>query len=80
MSRINTQKFGIAFGIAWSLFLIIITILNYFLNIGLPLVKLIASLYKGYEASLPGVLIGTLWAFVSGYLWGLIIAYTYNKV
>ncbi len=80
MSKINTQKFGIAFGIAWSLFLIVITILNYFFNLGSPLVKLIASLYKGYSISLSGTLIGTLWAFISGYLWGLIIAYTYNKV
>ena len=41
-------------------------------------VKIMSSLYIGFEPTITGSLIGAVWAFVDGAIAGLIIALLYN--
>jgi len=39
---------------------------------------MISSLYIGYAATLLGSIIGAIWAFVDGFIGGVIVAWLYN--
>ncbi len=40
----------------------------------------IGMIYRGYEISPIGSVIGFIWAFIDGYIGGLILAWLYNKL
>ena len=46
---------------------------------GREIVELASSLYLGYAATCLGTIIGTTWAFIDGFIGGVIIAWLYNK-
>jgi hypothetical protein len=47
---------------------------------GDDLIAPLASLYIGYAASVIGAIIGAVWAFIDGFVAGVIIAWIYNKM
>ena len=49
-------------------------------NWGNAFVETIASFYLGYGASIPGAIVGALWAVIDGFCAGYVIAWIYNKV
>jgi hypothetical protein len=79
MEKCRPLALGIAFGVVWALYLFFIAISAKF-GWGAALIAPIASLYIGYAASIGGAIIGAIWAFVDGFVAGVIIAWIYNAV
>ena len=46
---------------------------------GIDLVTTMSSLYIGYAPTFLGSIIGAIWAFVDGFIAGVVIAWIYNK-
>jgi hypothetical protein len=46
---------------------------------GTELVTAMSSLYIGYDATFLGSILGAIWAFVDGFIAGVVIAWVYNR-
>ena len=78
----NTCKpiaLGVAIGVLWALYVAGVGITAMF-GWGNGFIAPIASLYIGYNASVVGAIIGGVWAFVDGFVAGVVIAWVYNAV
>ncbi len=80
MPRLSACALGAAFGVITALGTLIIGILAMHFKIGHAWVTLLGSVYIGYAATFKGVIVGTLWGFVDGYICGTVIAWVYNYV
>lgn len=80
-AKFNPCATGMAFGILWSLSLVMMAIMSACCgNWGGDFVKLMANLYIGYGTSFLGILAGLVWGFVDGFIGGFIFAWLYNKI
>jgi hypothetical protein len=79
MNRCQPLALGIAIGVLWAIYVFCVGITAMF-GWGVALVTTLASLYIGFGASIVGAIIGAIWAFVDGFVAGLIIAWVYNLV
>ena len=75
--KCSPNALGVALGVLWALYVFCIGIAAMY-GWGVALVAALASLYIGYAASVGGAVIGAIWAFVDGYIAGIVIAYVYN--
>jgi len=77
----DCSKFALALavGIILAVYILFTGITAWLFDWGTSLVEVISSLYIGYAASLSGAIIGTVWAFIDGFIAGLLIAWLYNK-
>jgi hypothetical protein len=80
--RLDANVLGLVFGILGAL--IVFTTTNWLLIKGGSLIgphlSLLSQFFIGYTVSFRGSLIGAAWAFVSGYVVGIIVAFVYNCV
>jgi hypothetical protein len=79
MNKCQPLALGIAIGVLWALYIGCVGITAMF-GWGSDLIAPMASLYIGYKASIIGAIIGAVWAFVDGFVAGVIIAWVYNIV
>ena len=79
-NRLSVCALGIAVGVAWALGVLVVGISSLLFGYGVEIVKIFSSMYIGFVATPVGVLIGTLWAFIDGFIGGVIIGFVYNKV
>lgn len=61
---------------------LLLTLLGIFASqgVGIPIVDLLGSLFLGYDATIPGILLGACWGFVFGGVVGAAFAWFYNKM
>lgn len=78
-NRLNILSLGFAVGISWAVCIFFLGIMAWLFDWGTALVEITSSLYIGYKATFLGSVIGTIWAFVDGFIGGAIIAWLYNK-
>jgi hypothetical protein len=78
MQSLDVGKLGIAFGVAWSLFTFLAGLTAAGLSWGVEFIQLLGTIYYGYGPTLMGSVIGAVWGFVNGFLWGAVIAGVYN--
>ena len=79
MNKFSPNALGIAVGVLWATYVFFCGITAMF-GWGIALVDAISSLYIGYGPSVVGAIIGAVWAFVDGYIAGVVIAWLYNKL
>jgi len=79
MNRCQPLPLGIAIGVLWAVYVLFVGIVAMF-GWGVALVDALSSLYIGYEASIIGAIVGAIWAFVDGFIAGVVIAWIYNMV
>jgi len=79
MNRCQPLPLGIAIGVLWAVYVLFVGIVAMF-GWGVALVDALSSLYIGYEASIIGAIVGAIWAFVDGFIAGVVIAWIYNLV
>lgn len=79
MTRLQPLALGVAFGVLWALYGRVLRIVAMF-GWGIGMAAALASLYLGYGPSIPGALIGALWAVLDGMVAGVVIAWAYNRV
>jgi len=78
---LNAKKFGLALGIVWGVALLVFTLLGTVSGeYGKAFFDLIASFYPGYNVSLTGALLGGVYAFIDGMIFGYVFVWLYNKL
>ncbi len=76
--KLNITAFGISCGAISALSIIIYSVLASVTGFGIEIESIVESLHPGYTLSIAGTIIGAIWEFVYGYLWGVILAWFYN--
>jgi hypothetical protein len=76
---LEPKRLGFAFGILKSLGFGLLALLATTLGWGSALVRMLGSVFLGYEASLLGVFFGLIWGFACGFIAGYVFALIYNK-
>ena len=79
MSKCQPVALGVAIGVLWAIYVFFLGIVAMW-GWGAEMVRVFASLYIGYDASVIGAIIGAIWAVVDGFIAGFVIAWIYNKV
>ena len=79
LSKLNELCLGLAIGIACAVYVLFIGVLAWLFGWGYSVVEVLSSLYIGYNASLLGAMVGAIWAFVYGFIAGVVIAWLYNR-
>ena len=79
MNKCQPLPLGIAIGVLWAIYVFSVGITAMF-GWGVALVETLASLYIGYGASIVVAIIGAIWAFVDGFVAGVVIAWIYNAL
>lgn len=76
--RLNVKSFALSNGLVWGIGLFLLTwwIIAFEGITGEP--TLIGRLYRGYNISPTGSIIGLAWAFFDGLIIGAIFAWLYN--
>lgn len=67
-------------GIVWGVALLICTIISVYTGYATNFLETISSIYPGYSISLKGGLIGFIYGFVDGLVFGAVLAFIYNRV
>jgi hypothetical protein len=78
--KLNIKAFALACGIIWGVGLFCLTwwIIAFDGATGEP--TLIGMLYRGYNISAMGSVIGLVWGFFDGLIGGLVFAWLYNRL
>ena len=79
-NQLNGQRIGLALGIVFALYLLLVALASKFFGWGTPVVHLISSMYIGYGTTVQGMLMGMLWGFIDFFIAGFIFAWVYNKL
>jgi O-antigen/teichoic acid export membrane protein len=77
--KLGVFAFAMAIGIASALGVLLLGLAGHFFQSGLSIITLASSIYVGFEPTILGAVIGGLWAFLEGAIWGAIVAALYNK-
>lgn len=70
--------FGLAMGFAWGFIMFVMGVIAWQFHTGMSMVHVWASFYKGYAATFQGSLMGALWGFCEGFVFGAVLAWAYN--
>ena len=78
--RLNVKSFALTTGLVWGIGLFLLTwwIIAFDGITGEP--TLIGRLYRGYNISPIGSVLGLIWAFFDGLIIGAIFAWIYNQI
>jgi len=77
--KLNAVSFGLALAVLWALVVLVMGITAMTIGYGASFVGIVGQFYIGYSASVLGIIIGIVWAFIDAFLGGLIFAWLYNK-
>lgn len=77
---LDAPKFGLVLGIMCALWMLIIGLAATYAGYGTEIVKVLGSIYIGYDLTLIGAIVGAIWGFVDGLIGGFLFAWIYNKI
>lgn len=77
-NKLSVLALGIAFGIAESLFMMLLAWIGWILGYGSSLIHQVSTVYYGYAPTLTGGLWGGLWGLIDGFVFGIVAAWVYN--
>lgn len=78
--KLNVKAFGLTCGLVWGLGLFFLTWWILLFEGNDVQSTFLSAVYRGYTISPVGSLIGLMWAFVDGWIGGLIFAWLYNQL
>jgi hypothetical protein len=78
--RLSIIGFSVASGLTWSLGIFMAGLASLYFDWGGEFIKVVASAYIGFQATLLGSLIGAAWGFVDAFIGGLVFVLIYNAV
>lgn len=76
--KLSVVSFAFATGITWALGILFLGFIAMKYDVGGPVITLLGSIYKGYDASMGGAWWGALWGLIDGFIGGAVLAYIYN--
>lgn len=78
--KLNVLAFGLACGLIWGLGLFCLTWWIIFFEGQTHEEIMIGLVYRGYDVSAMGSVIGLLWALGDGFVGGIVFAWLYNTL
>jgi hypothetical protein len=78
--KLNIKAFSLTFGIVWGFGLFCLTWWIIAFNGATGEATIIGQVYRGFNISPTGSLIGLIWAFADGAVGGAIFAWLYNLI
>lgn len=78
--KLNIKAFALTFGLFWGVGLFLLTWWIIAFDGATGEITLIGRLYRGYNISPVGSIIGMAWAFADGLISGAIFAWLYNLI
>lgn len=76
---LESKKLGLAIGITAAIYVVFQGAAAGLFGWGTAAVQLLSSYYLGYAPTVVGSIIGGIWAFVDGWIFGALVGYFYNK-
>ena len=76
--KLNVRAMALTWGILWGLGVFIATLWIILFDGASGEVTLLGRIYRGYNISVVGALIGLLWGLVDGLICGALFAWVYN--
>jgi hypothetical protein len=76
--KLSVCNLGMSLGLVFGLTMMVLAYLAMVFGVGAPMVKMYSSVYAGYHASALGGIVGLLWGFLQGFVFGGLIAMFYN--
>ena len=76
--KLNVKSFALCAGLFWGFGLLLVTWWIILLDGASGVKTVIGVVYRGYNISFGGSIIGFIWAFVDGLIGGAIFAWLYN--
>lgn len=78
-TELDSRAFGLACALLWSGAVSLLGLTARF-GWGRRWQRLLADLYRGYDETASGLLVGALWAFADGLSGGYAFAWLYNRL
>ena len=78
-TRLDEKRLAISLAVTGSVFMFILVSLSWLFGLGSALVRILGSLYLGYNVSIIGAVFGVFYGFLTGFLAGYLFAAIYNK-
>ena len=78
--KLNVKAFALTCGLVWGLGLMMLTWWIMLFEGATGDVTFLGRLYRGYNISFAGSIIGLVWAFFDGAIGGAIFAWLYNLI
>ncbi len=72
-------SFGLAVAVTSAVFTFFLGLMATFFGWGTELAAALSSLYIGFSPTFVGTIAGAVWAFVTGFAGGVMIAWLYNR-
>ncbi len=79
MKQIDVKSCALAFGCTWAAFVFFHGLCVWLFGWGTELQAVVSSLYIGFSPGLLGSVIGAIWGFLDGAIFGALAAWIYNK-
>jgi len=76
---LGVVSFGLAIGLTWAILVFVLGLVAALLGWGLGIAIALSTLYVGFGPTLIGSITGAVWAFASGLVAGILIAWFYNR-
>ena len=78
-NKCDVFALGLGIGILFAAYAFLLGLSALVFDWGTELVEIMGKLYIGYAPTFLGSIIGAIWAFVDGFIAGVVIAWIYNK-
>jgi len=78
--KLNVRAFALTCGVIWGFGLMILTWWIILFEGATYETTLIGKIYRGYNISYAGSIIGLIWGLIDGTIGGAIFAWLYNKL
>ncbi len=80
MNKLDVKALGLAVGVFWGLYCLILGLIAMSFGCGTALLEMIGSYYIGYKPTLLGSLVGGVWGLIDGFICGAVVAWVYNRL
>ena len=78
-ATLGVISFGLAVAMTSAVFTFFLGLMATFFGWGIELAAALSSLYIGFSPTFVGTIAGAVWAFVTGFAAGVMIAWLYNR-
>ena len=78
-ATLGVISFGLAVAVTSAAFTFFLGLMATFFGWGIELAAALSSLYIGFSPTFVGTIAGAVWAFVDGFVGGVMIAWLYNR-
>ncbi len=78
-TTLGVISFGLALGITSAIMVFLLGVMASLFGWGVPVAQVLSSLYIGFGPTFVGAIAGAVWAFVDGFIFGVLIAWFYNR-